>query len=257
MRRAILPFLFGQLALGAAPAAFGAGETACWFDHGAIVVPAAFGNIAGDFLLDAATPKSELHVTNAQSFGILAPSARADLRLAGRRLPNFEMTVTDLGARERPFVAGLVGVIGADALAGFVTEIEINPCRVRLSRRAGQPWPIRLPLKTISGALTVPAAISDGATSRTGWFAVATGQPGVTVAGAKLTREPSKEGDPDWPPARLRAVSLGGLLFEQVPAGVSDQPSPGLAGSIGEAIWSRYRMRLDPARGILSLAPIR
>lgn len=249
-RRLVLLILFGL----ASPTAR-AGETACWFDHGAIVVPAAFGDIAGDFLIDPATPKSLLNATNTQMFGILTPTPRGDLRLAGERLRGFEMAADDLGMRERPFTAGLVGVIGADALSGFVTEIQAVPCRVKLSRRAGRPWLIRLPLKTIGGALAVPAAISDGATSRAGWFAVATGQPGVTVADAKLTREPPKDADPDWPPARLRALSLGGLLFEQIPANIAEPPAPGLVGALGEDVWWRYRMRLDPARGRLELAP--
>ncbi|MGH7025254.1 MAG: hypothetical protein ACREEB_16925 [Caulobacteraceae bacterium] len=238
-------------------AAARAGTTACWFDNGAIVVPAAFGDIAGDFLLDAATPKSQLHVTNAESFGILTPTSRADLRVAGERLSGFEVRIADLGARERPFAPGLTGVIGADALAGYVTEIQTSPCRVRLSRRASRHWPIRLPLRLVDGAYSVPAAISDGVTSRAGWFAVATGAPGVAVADARLTREPPKDADPDWPPARLRALSLGGrLLFEEVPAGLMAEAPAGLAGSIGEAIWSHYRIRLDPARGWLELRPV-
>ena len=234
-----------------------AGETACWLDHGAIVVPAAFGDIAGDFLLDAATPKSALHVTVANSFGIVTPEARADLRLAGERLSGFDMKVADLDVQARPHVAGIAGVIGADALAGFVTEIDAKPCRVRLSRRPGRRWPLRLELRTVGGALAVKAAISDGATSRAGWFAVATGAPGVTVADAKLTRDPPKDGDPDWPPARLRALSLGGVLFEQVPAGVTADAPAGLSGAIGEDVWHGWRMRLDPQRGRLELKPVR
>ncbi|HEY1416202.1 MAG TPA: hypothetical protein VGF42_10025 [Caulobacteraceae bacterium] len=256
MRRAILSILIGLAAYGAGSGSW-AGETACWFDHGAIVVPAAFGDIAGDFLLDPATPKSQLNATNAQMFGILTPVARADLRVAGERLRGFELTATDLGARERPFAAGLVGVIGGDALSGFVTEIQTEPCRVKLARRAGRRWPIRLPLKTIGGMMAVPAAVSDGATSRAGWFAVATAQPGVTVADAKLTRAPAKDADPDWPPARLRALSLGGLLFEQIPANVTEPPAPGLSGALGEDVWWTFRLRLDPARGRLELAPAR
>jgi hypothetical protein len=251
MCRAVLLILLGLAASGAR-----AGETACWFDHGAIVVPAAFGDIAGDFLVDPATSKSQLNDTNAQMFGIVTPTARADLRLAGERLHSFEITAVDLGARERPFAAGLVGVIGADALSGFVTEIQTNPCRVKLSRRSGGRWPIRLPLKVIGGAFAVPASVSDGANSRAGWFAVATGQPGVSVADAKLTRDPPKDADPDWPPARLRALSLGDLLFENIPASVADAFGPGLAGALGEDVWWTFRMRLDLTHGRLELKPL-
>ena len=93
-------------------------------------------------------------------------------------------------------------------------------------------------------------------TSRSGWFAVATGAPGVMVTDAKLTRAPPKDADPNWPPARLRALSLGGaLLFENIPAGVEDAAPPGLAGAIGEEAWHSFRLRLDPKRGWFELAP--
>jgi len=230
-----------------------AGETGCWLDHGAIVVPAAFGDIAGDFLLDAATPKSALHVTVANSFGVTSDTTRADLRLAGQRLPAFEMKVADLDVQARPRTAGLAGVIGADALAGYVTEITTRPCRVKLSLRAGRPWPVRAELSWIGGAMAVKAAVSDGTTSRAGWFAVATGAPGVTVAQATLTRDPPKDSDPDWPPARLRALSVGGLLFEQVPAGAEADAPAGLAGAIGEEVWCGRPLRLDPRHGRLEL----
>jgi len=236
------------LALAAWAAA--AGETPCRLDRGRIVVTAAFGDVAGDFVLDAAAPRSTLDATVAGMWNLGETDARADLRLAGQRLPQFPMQVADLDA------AGISGVIGADALAGFVTEIRTAPCRVTLSRRAGQPWPIRLPLRVIGGAFAVPAAVSDGVTSRSGWFAVATGAPGVMVTDAKLTRAPPKDADPNWPPARLRALSLGGaLLFENIPAGVDDAAPPGLAGAIGEEAWHSFRLRLDPKRGWFELAP--
>jgi len=234
-----------------------AGETACRFERGAIVVPAAFGDIAGDFVLDASAPKSQLHLTVAESWGMTAPSARASLRLAGERLTGFEIEIADLDARSRLFTAGLAGVIGADVLDGFVTQIQTSPCRVRLSRTGLRRASIRLLMRRVDGIYAVRAAISDGATSRMGWFAIDTGSPGVKVADARLTRNPPTGGDADWPPARLRALSLGGLLFEQIPAGLIPNAPPDLAGSIGEVVWSRYRMRLDPARGWLELSPMR
>ena len=241
------------LALILAAGAARAGETGCWLDHGAIVVPAAFGDIAGDFLLDAATPKSALHVTVANSFGVTSETMRADLRLAGARLPAFEMKVADLDVQARPRTAGLAGVIGADALAGYVTEITTAPCRVKLTRRAGRPWPVRAQMRWVGGAMAVKAAVSDGPTSRAGWFAVATGAPGVTVAQATLTRDPPTGADPDWPPARLRALSIGGLIFEQVPAGATADAPAGLSGAIGEEVWHGRPLRLDPRHGRLEL----
>ncbi|HEY1448394.1 MAG TPA: hypothetical protein VGF33_07635 [Caulobacteraceae bacterium] len=231
-----------------------AGETACWFENGAVVVPAAFGDIAGDFILDASAPASLLHVTTAQTFGIETPTTRGALRLAGERVAGFEMTIADLDARAKPFLTGIAGVIGADALGPFVTEIATSPCRVRLSRRAGRKAALRLPLHMVNGVPTVRAAISDGASSRQGWFAVDTGAGPSLIADARLTRTPAAGTDP---PVRLRALSLGDALFEQTPAGLmADQP-PGLAGSIGMAVWSRFRLRLDPRRGWLELTPAR
>jgi hypothetical protein len=229
-----------------------AGETACWFDNGAIVVPAAFGDIAGDFILDLSAARSSLHTAVAGSAGIEGDSARRTLILAGRRRPRFTMTIADLDANDRGFVTGISGIIGADAMKGLVVDIAAAPCRVRLARR---PRPlsraIRLRLRQIAGVPAFRAAISDGLTSRSGWFAIDTGRVGARIADAKFSRTPPP--DALEPPARLRALSLGGRLFEQVPAGLD--PPAGLGGAIGEAVWSRYRLRIDVSNGWLDLAP--
>lgn len=230
-----------------------AGEARCWFEHGAIVVPAALGDIAGDFLLDPASPRTLVHAGAAEGFGLTGPEVRADLRFAGLRRAITAKSV-DLGPRARPFVAGLAGVIGADALAGYAIEIRTLPCRLKVGRRITVPRGA-LPLRRIAGVWAVPAAISDGMTSRAGWFAVATAQPGVTVRSARLSRAPPPDADPDWPPARLRALSLGGRLFENVPAGVDPSLPPALAGAIGEAVWWRHGLGLDTRRGELWIMP--
>jgi hypothetical protein len=86
-----------------------------------------------------------------------------------------------------------------------------------------------------------------------GWFAIDTARLGTHIADASLTRTPPTGAAES--PARIRALSLGGMLFEQTPAGLMPQAPPGLAGSLGEAVWSRVRMRIDAARGWLDLAP--
>jgi hypothetical protein len=135
----------------------------------------------------------------------------------------------------------------------YVIEIATSPCRVRLSRRARpETESIRLPLRVMGGTLAVKAAISDGVTAREGWFAIDTGAVATLVADARLSRSPAEGTDP---PVRLRALSIGGLLFEQIPAGLMADPPTGLSGLIGEAIWSRFRLRLDPRRGWLTLRP--
>src|SRR4051812_7377975 len=50
--------LFALLALTAAPAC--AGEAACWFEGGVIVVGAEVMGVPGDYILDTATPHTQL-----------------------------------------------------------------------------------------------------------------------------------------------------------------------------------------------------
>jgi hypothetical protein len=236
------------------------GETRCWFENGALVVPAAFGDIAGDFILDASASVSQLHVTRAQSQGIDGERARADLRVAGERIPRFTMAVSDLDARSHSFITNIAGVLGANVLEPFVVDIDFAPCRVRLSRRppaavAGGP---RVRVRTIGGVPAVTAAVSDGVTSAVGWFAIDTASVGARIARASYSRPPPAGVDPasrEHPVARLRAISLAGRLIEQTPAGVAPDAPSGLAGAIGSAVWSRFHIRLMLRRGWLELAP--
>ncbi|HXV00183.1 MAG TPA: hypothetical protein VG166_06775 [Caulobacteraceae bacterium] len=238
------------MCLASAPAS--AGTTACWFDNGAIIVPAAFGEMAGEFILDPSTAKSVMHVTAAEETGIEGASATATLRLAGRRRVAFAMEVADLSDREQGLVTSLVGILGADALAGEVVDIQTAPCRVRIGP-GGPPLAraIRLPLRRIGGIPAVRAAISDGMASRTGWFAIDTGRLGARIADARLTR--AAPADAGETPGRLRAISMAGVLYEQTPAGLMTPSAPGLAGSIGETVWSNYKIRLDLRHGVLEL----
>ena len=237
-----------------------AGETRCWFENGALVVPAAFGDIAGDFILDVSAPRSQLHVTRAQSAGIVADHARADLRLAGERIRRFDMKVADLDARSHGFTTNIAGVLGADAAAPFTADIDFSPCRVRLRR--GRPAHLgggyRLKVQEVAGVPAVEAAISDGAVSRQGLFAIDTASAGTRVSGGRLSRAPPTGVDPtdrDTPPARLRALSLAGLLFEQTPAGLASDAPPAPDGAIGNSVWSRFHVRLAIGRGWLEVSP--
>ncbi len=237
-----------------------AGRARCWFENGALVVPAAFGDIAGDFILDVSAPRSQLHVTRAQSAGIVADHARADLRLAGERVHGFAMGVADLDARSHGFTTNIAGVLGADALSPFTADIDFSPCKVRLRR--GRPallsGGLRLKVREVAGIPAVTAAISDGAVSRQGLFAIDTASAGTRIAAAALSRAPPTGVDPaDRPsaPARLRALSLGGRLFEQTPAGLWPDAPSGLDGAIGNAVWSRFHLRLAIGRGWLKLWP--
>jgi hypothetical protein len=252
----LVAVMVGVLAAGAARA----GETKCWFEHGAVVVPAAFADIAGDFILDLSAPRSQLHATIALAHGIVAATPRGDLALAGVTIGDFPMQVEDLDARGQPFVTSIAGILGADIARRFVIEIGFSPCRVTLHRRAGRPpsGTAFLTIHWIGDVPAVQASACDSHRCESGLFSIDTASQGVRLAGAELSRRPAgvDAASRSDPPARLRALSLGDRLFEQTPAGLMDpSPSPELAGAIGDAVWSQYDLILDARSGRLELAP--
>ena len=238
----------GVLVAGAARA----GAARCWIDRGAVVVAAAFGDIAGDFILDASAPRSLLHLTRARSDGIDAPAATRRLVVAGERIDGLEMTVADLDARSIGFPTSINGVIGDDVLRRFVVEIDFEPCRIVLGRRLPAPWKgaTRLAVRETGGVPAINASISDGLTSRAGLFAIDTARAPSRIAAARLSR-PARSGAA----VRLRALGLANEIFEQTPAELAPDTSGGVQDSIGTAAWSRWRIRLDLKRGWLDLAP--
>ena len=250
-RPRLLAVLVAALALAGVARA---GAARCWIDKGALVAPASFGDIAGDFLVDLSTPVSALHVTRAQADGLEGEVATRDLVIAGRRLAGLTLPIADLDARTARFDTTINGVIGADLLGRFVVEIDPSPCRLRLLRRRSAPWPgrVRLPIRQAGGRPLVPARITDGAKIRDGLFALGTADWETRLAGARLAR-PQPPGAVSS--ARLRALEVGGRLFEQVPAAVQAEDGDGARGAIGMAVLSRWRLRLDMARGWLDLAP--
>ena len=259
--RPAAPFL--ALIIGTAPAPALAGQ-ACWGDNGAVVVSASLGAIAGDFILDPATPISQIHDTRAEAAGFEAPVVRGELRLAGRRLGQADFEVTALDARAWGFPTEITGVIGADVLDGRVVDLSARPRRIairgpRAPRFHGR-W--RLRLKIVDGRPTVTATASDGSRKRKGAFALETGGAGVRLSAqaAALSRPPPAGADPasrSRPPARLRGLILAGAGMENLPAGLDPAAPPGLLGDIGETVWSRYAMRIDLRRQRLELKPAR
>jgi hypothetical protein len=236
-----------------------AGEAACSLDNGAVIVPAALGNIAGDFILDLSAARSQLHDTRAQGEGLTETEVRAPLRLAGETIPA-DFAVADLDARELGFPTALNGLIGADSLKGHVIDLAITPCRIRLSRKAtGARLGATLPIRWIAGTPAVWASISDGCTGLAGWFAIDTGAAGVRLSSAiaHLSRSP-KDVDAssrDHPPARIAALGFAGRVFRNTPAALeTDLPAP-LLGSLGAAVWSNYELRLNLIRDQLTLYP--
>jgi hypothetical protein len=257
MRRLIpLLILGGALTAGGARA----GEARCGYENGALVVPAALGNIAGDFVLDASAPRSALHDTIAMAAGLTGETVTDDLRLAGEGVTGLEAAVQDLDARWVGFPTTIVGVIGADVLARYVVDIDFAPCRIALRRKPPALWrgAARLRVTMVAGVPAVTAEVSDGTAVRRGLFAVDTASAGVRLdpTEAAFSRPLADGVDPALrfrPPARLAALAVAGEVFTQTPAGLLEAPAPPLAGAIGDAVWSRFRMRLDLARRRLDL----
>jgi hypothetical protein len=202
-----------------------------------VVTPAAFGAIAGDFILDLSQPQSQLDATRALAAGLTDPTVTADLRLAGDRLPRATLAVAPLDARALHFVTPIAGVIGADILRRRSLELAFSPCRIALTRsRPSRRAAASLPLTWIAGRPTLAAAVSDGVASRKGRFAIDTASPRVRVENARLSR-PGDESR-----ARLRALSIAGRLFENLPAAL------GAPDAIGTEVWSAYRLRISRSR---------
>jgi hypothetical protein len=238
-----------------------AGETRCWVDRGVLVVPAAFGDIAGDFILDLSEPKSVLHVDVALGEGIQTPQATGTLRLAGETIPA-ALQVASLDARSLGLPSTINGLIGADALAGYVIDIRFSPCRLSLWRGRAPRFhaTTTLPIELAGGVPSIRASIADArGTALAGRFALDTGTAAVRLSSqvAALSRAPGKGVDPASridPPARLDALGLAGAAQRRLPAALEDDLPPALTGGIGVAAWSRYDVRIDLRRGRLQLA---
>jgi hypothetical protein len=228
--------------------------TRCWIDNGALVAPAAFGDISGDFLIDLSAPVSLLHDTRARLDGLETETVTRDLRFVGRSFPAVSMAVIDLDARTRAFATVINGVIGADVLSRSVVEIDLSPCRIRFVRRTARrtPGAERLPVRVSNGRPLVEARITDGVRVRSGFFALDTAAGTTTLFGDRLSRAPPTSGAP--PPIRLRAMTLAGRLFEQVPAVVAaETDGKGARGAIGLSVLSPWRLRLDMHDGWIDL----
>jgi hypothetical protein len=256
MRRVAAAAIAAVISAAASPAI--AGETRCWVDHGAVVVPALFGAIAGDFILDLSAPTSQLHLTTAQSNGLDdATQMQGTLTLAGERVPA-DLAIVDLDDRGWGFATNINGVFGADLMAGYVIDLNFAPCRLTLRRRAPAAKSLAsLPVTMIAGIPTISASISDGRNIRAGHFAIDTGAAGLRLSAdaARFSRLSARV-DPmsrDRPPAQLAALSFGGEVFPHQRAALETGAPEGVLGGIGTDVWARYVLRLDLRRGRLEL----
>lgn len=258
------------LALAATPVIAGAaraGEAACWFENGVVVVGAEVMGVPGDYILDTATPHTQLADSQAQTAGFTETALVGEVRLAGvtARARPVEVAVLDLrtGALPTP----IAGVIGADVLRDYVVDVSFAPCRVALrsaGRRRRFPAGTSLPLAWVAGRPVVGAAVADGPHAFAGAFTPATGGDRAVRVSDAYARAPGP------PPARLkelypygvlqprlRALSFAGRLTENLRAGLMKAEDPALAGEIGAPLLARYRLRFDFPAGKLLLAPAR
>lgn len=250
-----------------APAAARAGEAACWFEGGVVVVAAQVAGVAGDYILDTGSPATQLHETKAQAEGIDAPQVAevtGGLRLAGLDLPARPIAVADLDYRGWNLPTPIAGVIGADVLKDFVVDVQFSPCRVRLSRPGTAPAfgaARTLPLAWDAGRPVVQAEVADGQRLLRGPFTPATGVPAAVRLAEDLASVSGTDRPQELQPtgvwlARLPELGLAGAGFRDQAAGL--EPAVGeAAGAIGGPVLSRYRLRFDFLGGKLLLAPAR
>jgi hypothetical protein len=256
------PFSFGVLAL-LTPAPAQAGEIACRFERGVVVVSAVVAGIAGDYIVDTGAAQSALHETKAQAEGIANSDLTGDVRLAGMVVKALPLKVADLDVRTWNLPTPVMGVIGADALRGFVLDVAYAPCRLRLSNPGEAP---RFAGRTLAlgwdlGRPTAEASVSDDAHQIVGRFVIATGaNVPVRLAddlaqapGATETKELYSEGV--WL-ARLPEVDFAGATGRDVAAGLM-RPEGDVVGVLGGSVLAHFRLRFDFPAGRLVVDPIR
>jgi hypothetical protein len=239
-----------------------AGETACWYEHGVVVVPAEVAGIAGDFILDTAAPQTLIAETQAQAAGYAETTVTGDIRLAGRTVPALAMAVKDIDVRTGLFATPIAGVIGADALKGYVVDVSVGPCRVALHPPGAAPAFGRataLPLEWIGGVPAIEAGVADGPHAVTGAFVLATGSDTAVRLNDRFAAAPGAAKPQELYPygvlrPKLRAISVAGQIAQQVPAGLI-KADPEEAGEIGAPLLLAWRVRFDFPAGRLLLKP--
>jgi len=255
--------LLAAAVMAAAPGLARAGETACWFENGVVVVAAQVAGVSGDYILDTGAPQTLLAETQAQGAGYAETAFSADVELAGQRVAGLPIAVQDIDVRTGLFPTPIAGVIGADALKAYVVDLNFAPCRVALREPGKAPAFGRatvLPLTWIGGLPSVDAKVSDGATAFSGAFALATGSDTAARLSDAYAAAPGAATPREVYPygvlrPRLRALSLAGAVAEVLPSGLIKPADPELAGELGAPLLYAWRVRFDFPAGRLLLAP--
>ncbi|MDP3490428.1 MAG: aspartyl protease family protein [Phenylobacterium sp.] len=236
-----------------------ASEIACWLDRGVLVAPATAAGVSGDFIIDTGADHSAIHNTRAQAAGYEGDTLSGEVSLAGARVVRQGLAIEDLDARTWAFPTPIAGVIGADILRAFVVELDVAPCRLTLAT-GGESPPARglsLPISWTGPSPTIDAAVSDGPRAMVLALTPATGLDAGLRLSPQIADIPGAEAKTVGPfesgRAELRALSLGGELFEAVQTGLTD--GAGAAdGALGLQVLGRWRLRFDFPAARLYLA---
>jgi len=226
-----------------------------------VVVGAQVMGVAGDYILDTATPHTQLAETQAQTAGFADTALSGEVRLAGVALHGQAVAVADLDMRTGALPTPIAGVIGADVLRGYVLDVSFSPCRIALTPTGQAPRfaaEAILPMSWVAGRPTVAAAVSDGSRTRAGAFTPGTGaDTGVRLSDAIASAPGARKPKETYPFGvvfpRLRALSFAGRLDENLPAGLIKAEDPALIGQIGAPLLAHWRLRFDFPTGRLLL----
>lgn len=253
-------FATAAAALVAGPAR--AGEIGCWFEEGALVVPAVVAGAAGDYILDTGAPRTLLHETRAQAEGYAETQLSGEVRVAGMALSGRPIAVESLDARTYAHPTPIAGVIGADVLSGFVLDVSYAPCRVALHRPGLAP-PMRggvtMPLSRFGPLPLADGSLTDGRSGARGPWIVAVSQALPARLNDAVASAPGAAKPEELYPGGVWTAELAGLAFageavQGARVGLLRQAEAGGAlGAIGSPVLSRWRIRFDFPRGRLIL----
>jgi hypothetical protein len=238
-----------------------AAEVACRFENDVVVIPAEVLGVSGDYILDTATPHTQLGDTQAQAEGFEGKAQVGEIRMAGVVLVAQPVAIADIDMRTGALPTPIAGIIGVDALRSFVLEVSFAPCRVGLWP-AGHPSTFRaettLPLTWIAGRPTAQASVTDGALRLTGAFALGVGADTAVRVSDAAASAPGAAKPLELYPYGVLRPRLAGLTFagaeeRDLRAGLIAAEDPDLVGQIGAPILAHYRLRFDFPTGRLLL----
>ena len=144
-------------------------------------------------------------------------------------------------------------------MSAYVVDVSFAPCRVEIWRAGKAPrfrFDQSLPMRAAGVLPVISASVADGPRTAMGGLVVSTGLDSAVRLDEALAGVPGAKADDVAPygprRARLRALSIAGELFENVPSGLRPHLE-GAVGAVGAPMLARWRLRLDFPRGRLFL----